>query len=420
MADITLRILGQEPLPLNLGSDNSETLSVGSGVTEGRLQEVLQDYVPKSDIDSTLSISGDVAEAKATGDAIADINAKLADILPSDSASGAIASFPDGAKDFPVKSLEVDIEPKQSGSGTPAPDNVRPITGYDNVVVTRAGKNLFDMYGKDGKNAISKNVFLKAGTYTTSASGISGNYATYVRRATTEGSITGEILASKVNQGNFTFTLSSDTAIVVHWYEPNDSSATLAGQTYQLEVGSSATTYSPYTGSTYTIPLPSTVYGGTLNVTTGTLTVDRAMVDLGTLTWGTGSTSQTGKVRFRTDSIKTEIVKAESASVMGNIICSSYANTTANQSYTCVIGICVDNIGSVYVYDPNYSDAATFKTAMNGVQLVYELATPTTVSLTPTEIKTLLGDNNIFSDSGDVAVVYSADIAKYIDKRLGA
>ena len=35
----------------------------------------------------------------------------------------------------------------------------------------------------------------------------------------------------------------------------------------------------------YTIPLGQTVYGGTLDVTTGKLTVDRAMVDLGAKNW---------------------------------------------------------------------------------------------------------------------------------------
>jgi hypothetical protein len=39
---------------------------------------------------------------------------------------------------------------------------------------------------------------------------------------------------------------------------------------------------------------------------------------------------------------------------------------------------------------------------MSGVQLVYELATPTTVQLTPTEVRTLLNNNNIFADTGNI------------------
>lgn len=35
-----------------------------------------------------------------------------------------------------------------------------------------------------------------------------------------------------------------------------------------------------------------------------------------------------------------------------------------------------------------------------------ELATPITIDLTPTEVKTLLGENNVWADSGEVEVTY--------------
>ena len=68
-----------------------------------------------------------------------------------------------------------------------------------------------------------------------------------------------------------------------------------------------------------------------------------------------------------------------------------------------------------YIRDVAYSDATTFKQAMNGVQLVYELATPQTYQLTPVEVKTLLGLNNVWADTGDVEVQYRADTKMYID-----
>jgi hypothetical protein len=60
----------------------------------------------------------------------------------------------------------------------------------------------------------------------------------------------------------------------------------------------------------------------------------------------------------------------------------------------------------IYVVDSRYNDTATFKTAMNGVQLVYELATQVTYQLTLTEVKTILGQNNIFADCGDIDLKY--------------
>ena len=44
--------------------------------------------------------------------------------------------------------------------------------------------------------------------------------------------------------------------------------------------------------------------------------------------------------------------------------------------------------------------------AVNNLQIVYELATPQTVQLTATEVRTFLKENNIWADSGNVSVAY--------------
>lgn len=41
-----------------------------------------------------------------------------------------------------IKSLKVYFSPKQAGEGTPSPENVREISGYDGVEVQHHGKNL--------------------------------------------------------------------------------------------------------------------------------------------------------------------------------------------------------------------------------------------------------------------------------------
>ena len=53
-----------------------------------------------------------------------------------------------------------------------------------------------------------------------------------------------------------------------------------------------------------------------------------------------------------------------------------------------------------------------------GAQVVYALATPVTYQLTAQEVRTLLGANNIWADTGDTTVQYRADPTRYIDKRL--
>lgn len=66
-------------------------------------------------------------------------------------------------------------------------------------------------------------------------------------------------------------------------------------------------------------------------------------------------------------------------------------------SYTLLITEQTNNViamsktNRIYVYDTNYTDPADFKAAMQGVMLVYELATPTTQPLTSTENASLAG-----------------------------
>ena len=71
-------------------------------------------------------------------------------ILPTDTASGDIVSIPDGQSVVPVKSLKVTLEPIQSGSGTPSPDNVRPISGHTEVVTEVCGVNVWDEEWRSG------------------------------------------------------------------------------------------------------------------------------------------------------------------------------------------------------------------------------------------------------------------------------
>ena len=43
-----------------------------------------------------------------------------------------------------LEKLTIEFSPKQAGTGDPSPDNVRPISGWDEVQVTRCGKNLLN------------------------------------------------------------------------------------------------------------------------------------------------------------------------------------------------------------------------------------------------------------------------------------
>ena len=63
---------------------------------------------------------------------------------PTDTATGSPANFPDGADGVPVEDLKVTIGLAQSGSGTPSPENVRPITPWTGLTLSHSGADTSD------------------------------------------------------------------------------------------------------------------------------------------------------------------------------------------------------------------------------------------------------------------------------------
>lgn len=175
---------------------------------------------------------------------------------------------------------------------------------------------------------------------------------------------------------------------------------------------SDGTAYEPYNGTTYPISLGQTVYGGVLDVTSGVLTVTHGIkVWDGTENFGLVSDGTTNR-RF------TVVLSGTTA----NGICSHGVMVNTNSGSWGQFRLYTTGNFAVLDNGSNFADATALKAYLaeqyaNGTPLtvVYELATPITITLTPTEVTTLLGDNNIWADSGDVAVIYRADTKAYID-----
>jgi hypothetical protein len=152
------------------------------------------------------------------------------------------------------------------------------------------------------------------------------------------------------------------------------------------------------TQETYTTAFGQTVYGGTLDVLTGELTITHAVADLGSLTWRYDSTN----FRFSTNDLagQYKFLGARLTPFLSSIYDTLYHNEPfdVNWNYVVYSGVA----SSVYIHNHDYTDATAFKTAMSGVQLYYELATPTTIQLTPQKVKTLVGENHISANTGDV------------------
>lgn len=127
-------------------------------------------------------------------------------------------------------------------------------------------------------------------------------------------------------------------------------------------------------------------YDGDRYLPNGTVERRYGIVDLGSLDYTGGSTSESGKYRWYTtvDGIK----GAESTEVSGSVICAKYVTVTGLDTYRAKQGISVGsgaNSSRIFIYDESLSasTASAVKTAMSGVYLIYELATPTTESADP-------------------------------------
>lgn len=276
------------------------------------------------------------------------------------SSSGNIASFDDGGNNKPLKSLKVAINPVQSGSGDPSPSNVRPISGWTGANVARLGKNLFNkatVTSSKGLNAsgtlinvnwcsVSDYIAVKPNTAYHMAHGVGNSSLCGGAYYTADKTFITYINSAGLKDADFSFTTSNN----VEYIRLNVTTANL--NTAQIELGTTATEYEPYAGTTYPITWSEAgkVFGGTLDVTNGKLKA-----------------------------------RPYYASYNGETLIGPW-------------------ISSMDVYAPNTPPTT-------GAQVVDLGGVETEIDISPTQITSLLGNNNIWSDTGEIEeCVYQRDL----------
>lgn len=269
--------------------------------------------------------------------------------------------------------VKIKITPKQAGSGTPSPDNIRAITGFTEAKVTRTGKNLLknnlttqtqsgitytvnadktitctNSASGNYTSTLNSGFTLKKGTYILSGCPSGGATETYRMQIVSE--TNGGYLGFDTGSG-VTFTVTKDcTDAVVAIRVGNGTNMT--GKVFKPMIRANTiadNTYEQYVEPTvYTISLGDTRYLAELDVTTGVLTVTGGYI-------------------------------------------ASYASET---------------LPGAWISDRDaYTEGGTPTT---GAQVVYELATPVTVQLTATEVALLYAYNTLWADTGDLALTYDA------------
>ena len=343
-------------------------------------------------------------------------------------------------------------EPVQEGTGTPSPENIRPIKGRDSMTVERCGENLLQFpYATSSANrnglvitsqqdgsitvngtatadtwyAINLNIEKRLPMNTPMAlSGcpaggstksyyiglyLSGKWFSDSGKGNTDVKLTTREVASRVEVSIIKGTVCNNLT-----FYP------------KIEVGTTITPYSKYQSTTNTLTLPETVYGGEVDAVTGdaketwkTITLD------GTENWTLQSTKSPDKYGFVFQ--VPEIATPENPGIKGGIVCSQYPAVTANDTYQCKNGISVEAGNNHYfrIYNDTYAGGtiddwksylAAQYAAGTPVQVAYKLAEPVPFTATGAQpIPALAGVNTVLTDADSATVTGRADPVKRIE-----
>lgn len=343
-----------------------------------------------------------------------------------DTASGAVASFDDGADGILVQKLIVDINSVQAGSGDPSPDNVRPISGWTGAVIERTRVNVWDEKWENGYitglgGLVYDSGYIRSKNYIMVSPGASyycktNNHIMYVCQYDSSKRY---ISNTRTGYTNGVITVRQDC----HYIKFNMSGT--YGGTYNNDLAinypSTITSYEPHTGNQISVAFPSsagTVYQGTATYNgdgTWTILSEYAFFDeWALLTRGTVNNDGTGRIFNRSFSAFSKFTYG--TKMISNVL---KAINNPGSWERLPRSSFISNMASYFVICTNDPDDTT-ETMLNwaaNVQVLMRLKTPVQVTVTTEQLlTTLYGTNNVWSDTGNIAVDYVADTKLYIEK----
>ena len=358
-------------------------------------------------------------------------------------ATGNPITIADCVSGIPMTSMRLSFLPKQAGSGDPSPTNVRNISGYTGVDVYTTGKNMFYLNTSsmisDGWNRYFPNPIVKAGTYCFSCSnqwggvGQKGGVVGFKNSPLNSAERVGDLLVNQYSFGNTSFsavvTVTEEQAKATYIYfgcsSEDAQASSFEGAHFQLEINTTATDYEQYRAEIVQVSWQNeggTVYGGTLDLATGTLTAEWDIIDLGTLTWDLVD-GASGVQYYQLHSTFTDIESISSTSVVPQLVCDKYKTVAGAKIYSGAesaysVGLNDSKTQTkIRITKDSYETPADLKTALDGVMMSYKLRTPQTYQLDPAIMPTLREITNVFTIGNDTLVIdYQADTKKYVDR----
>lgn len=332
-----------------------------------------------------------------------------------DTISGGIATFRTPYKQD-IRSLKAYFTPVQEGEGTPSPENVRAIRGWTGVEVEQAGKNLVPLevtrrYRINGSGEIVLNADDLITDYIPIIGGAIYTFSTPSIFAGNERNAVYDkdknyisVLATKNTADPKTYTMPSNACYIRLTLRQADYEES------QFELGSTATAYEPYNGTTLPIDWSSvgTVYGGYVDLVTGEVWETHRLFDCADyLTTDSDIEMVNGNL------CRLRLAKFSNQATWNNGICETFAPFSGSWAQMTTAS------GELFMASGNYAgfSSSTFGfttkqewldyLTQNHVKFCAKLQEPVLLTtLIPTALRTLIGTNNIWCNSGDVSVEY--------------
>lgn len=350
-----------------------------------------------------------------------------------------VAGYPLGVK--------ASWEPMQEGSGTPSPENIRPLKGRDSVRVERCGENLLNIkpFNKDTYKGITYEYVPDGGIHVSGTALTSVDSPTFPVWLLPPGKYFGLELGSGISasivvqrngknlwlnaKGAFEI-LAGD--VTKYWYAIVSAGATVDKTVYPYIVpGTTApTTYTPYIGQTNTLTLPETVYGGEVDAVNGDgQDTWKPVILNGTESWfswgiNAHNPAVTGFYTYDItdyDAINVKGICSHLApsglDVWGGRLAGIGFATTGESRYFmyCVPTSLLPDISAGHEVASLKAYIAAQNAAGTPVQIAYKLATPTPFTATGAQpIPALAGANTILTDADSATVTGRADPIKRI------
>ena len=324
-----------------------------------------------------------------------------------------VAGYPLGVK--------ASWEPVQEGRGEPSPDNIRPIKGRDSVTVERCGRNLLNPAKYEATTkTINGITFTRLDTGEVVVNGTATGTAIYVLiknfpyqiSLSTDRNwmiVSKNVISAQGLVSGVTLVRPSDNTRL---YVQVESGITVKNTVIQPQIEKSTTaptTYTPYIGSTNTLTLPETVYGGEVDAVSGDGNENTKIITLD------GTTNM-----FRLSGEFWNLPQNSSPGIRNgyDTNCSHFPPETFGGNKNKGYLFTKPKLLGKYFQDVNAFNAylAAQYAAGTPVQVSYKLAEPVPFTATGAKpLPALVGVNTVLTDADSATVTGRADPIKRIE-----